>query len=214
MATVNRNNQEIILNLIKRLGPQSAKELSIALKMTTMGVRQHMEALEKQCLVSTRAPEPQKRGRPVTRWQLTDEGHARFPDAHADLTVDLIASVRDLLGEQALDKVITDHTRKKEADYAAVLNLEYSLKAKLTGLARLRTEEGYMAEVQTLADDGYRLVENHCPIGTAARHCQGFCRTELQTFQTLLDGMAEVRREDYLLEGSRRCSYLITPLNA
>lgn len=213
MANETSNNQDKILYQIKRLGPQTAKELSIKLGMTTMGIRQHMATLEEQCLVETTPPEPQKRGRPVARWQLTDDGHARFPDAHAQMTVELIASVRDLLGEQALDKIITDRADKTEQIYADALERKTTLATKITELARLRTAEGYMAEAESLEDGSFRLAENHCPICIAASSCQGFCRTELQTFQALFEGTAVVKREEYLLEGARRCSYLISPVS-
>ncbi|MBO6655721.1 MAG: MarR family transcriptional regulator [Pseudomonadales bacterium] len=206
-------SQDKILHQIKRLGPQSAKDLSLSLGMTTMGIRQHMAILEEQALVTTTPPAPQKRGRPVARWQLTEQGHARFPDAHAQMTVELIASVRDLLGEQALDKIITDCAKKAEETYHAAIETKRTLAAKVTELARLRTAEGYMAETERLPDGTFRLAENHCPICIAATSCQGFCRTELQTFQALFEDRATVKREDYLLEGARRCSYLITPIN-
>ena len=45
-------------------------------------------------------------GRPVQRWCLTDEGHARFPDGHADLTVQLIQGIRSELGESSLERLI------------------------------------------------------------------------------------------------------------
>ncbi len=213
MTAETSGNQDKILYQIKRLGPQSAKDLSLALGMTTMGIRQHMAVLEEQSLVTTTPPEPQKRGRPIARWQLTDEGHARFPDAHAQMTVELITSVRDLLGEQALDKIITDRAEKTKEAYHAALETKRTLAAKVTELARLRTAEGYMAEVERLPDGIFRLAENHCPICIAATSCQGFCRTELQTFQAVFEGSAEVKREDYLHEGARRCSYLITPID-
>ena len=173
MTAETSGNQDKILYQIKRLGPQSAKDLSLALGMTTMGIRQHMAVLEEQSLVTTTPPEPQKRGRPVARWQLTDEGHARFPDAHAQMTVELITSVRDLLGEQALDKIITDRAEKTEEAYHAALETKRTLAAKVTELARLRTAEGYMAEVERLPDGVFRLAENHCPICIAASCCQG-----------------------------------------
>jgi predicted ArsR family transcriptional regulator len=35
-------------------------------------------------------------------------------------------------------------------------------------LASIRTNEGYMAEIQSLDDDSFLLIENHCPICAAA----------------------------------------------
>jgi len=61
-------------------------------------------------------------------------------------------------------------------------------------------------------EEGYWFIENHCPICAAARRCQNFCRSELQLFQSLFAEQASVTREDYILDGARRCSYRITPL--
>ncbi|CAQ86467.1 conserved hypothetical protein [Photorhabdus asymbiotica] len=52
------------------------------------------------------------------------------------------------------------------------------------------------------------LVENHCPICAAATVCQGLCRAELNVFQEILQ--AQVKRVEYILTGSRRCTYRIT----
>lgn len=181
--------------------------------MTTMGVRQHLTQLEEAGLVEPTEPTSTPRGRPVKLWQLTAGGHGRFPDAHAQVTSDLIASVRDLLGDAALDRVIDERTRQSLVSYLSRIKHHTSIEDKLRALAEVRTEEGYMAEVE-VEDTCLRLIENHCPICIAAQSCQGFCRSELEVFQQLFEGDATVDREDYLLDGARRCSYRVTPLSA
>ena len=185
------------------------KSLAERLAITTMGIRQHLAQLEQNDLVRAGEPVPQKRGRPVVQWHLTDQGHARFPDAHAQMTTELIASVRDVLGEVALDKVIEARAAHTSTQYKAALQSCKSLPDKIARLVALRTAEGYMAEMESLSDNQYRLIEQHCPICIAATSCQGFCRTELVCFQELFEGLATVRREEYLLAGARRCTYLI-----
>src|SRR5690625_6349490 len=60
-----------------------------------------------------------------------------------------------------------------------------TLKERLSLLADIRTREGYMAEFKT--ENGHFLfIENHCPICSAAKVCQKFCRFELQAFQSVL----------------------------
>ena len=49
---------------------------------------------------------PSGRGRPPVRWQLTPLAGELFPDRHADLTVELIGSIREALGDDGLDKVL------------------------------------------------------------------------------------------------------------
>lgn len=91
--------------------------------------------------------------------------------------------------------------------------IEPDLQLQIERLAQLRSDEGYMAEVRLLPD-GFMLIENHCPICTAATSCQQFCKTELDVFQRLFEDKAVVTRTDHLLAGARRCAYKITAIDA
>ena len=77
---------------------------------------------------------------------------------------------------------------------------------------RARSSEGYMAEVETRDDGALLLVENHCPICAAARQCQQFCRSELDLFQRVLGPGCTVGRVEHMLDGARRCVYVIKPV--
>lgn len=202
------SSQDKILYQLKRSGPLSAKEIGQRMSITTMGTRQHLAQLEATNLVKTLPEESQGRGRPVKRWALTGAGHARFPDSHAQVTLDLLISVTDLLGEAALDKLIDHRTERTLLHYGVELEQQDGLANKLATLAELRSKEGYMAEIQLL-DGDYLLIEHHCPICIAATSCQGFCRSELDVFQQLLKGVATVERTEHILAGARRCTYRI-----
>jgi predicted ArsR family transcriptional regulator len=208
--SVENKNQDKILYQIKRLGPQAAKLMADKLGITTMAVRQHLSQLESQGLVTTTEPVAQKRGRPVSAWTLTQSGHDRFPDAHAQITVELIASVREVLGENALEQVIKKRGMQIHLQYEKALSKITGVRGKTKELARLRTNEGYMADVEDIGKNRYLLIEHHCPICIAATSCEGFCRTELESFQQLLTPLASVERTEYLMDGARRCTYLIT----
>jgi len=211
MEVINASSQDKILYQIKRLGPQSVKSLAEILDVTTMGVRQHLAQLESAGLIESLPEQPQPRGRPLKSWKLTQKGHERFPNAHAQITTDLILAVRELLGESAMDKIIEKRTEDTFKQYQAILDKQSTLSGKVSALARLRADEGYMAEV--IEGDGeYLLLEHHCPICIAAKTCQGFCRSELDVFQKLFKKVASVTREDHLLDTARRCSYRIIPI--
>ncbi|MFT7246205.1 MAG: putative ArsR family transcriptional regulator [Candidatus Azotimanducaceae bacterium] len=202
------SSQDKILYQLKRSGPLSAKEIGQRMSITTMGTRQHLAQLEAANLVKTLPEEAQGRGRPLKRWALTGAGHERFPDSHAQVTLDLLISVTDVLGEAALDKLIDHRTERTLLQYSVELEQQDGLENKLASLAELRSKEGYMAEIQLL-DSDYLLVEHHCPICIAATSCQGFCRSELDVFQQLLKGVATVERSEHILAGARRCTYRI-----
>ncbi len=205
-------SQDQILQRLKTRGPQSVKILSKQLAMTTMGVRQHLTELETKGFVAQTQEERQTRGRPVHLWKLSKSGHERFPDSHSQATIELIDVIRSSLGEESLNQLIDDRSAKIEANYRRQLEGDAApLQQRIERLAELRSDEGYMAEVRLLPE-GWMLIENHCPICSAATSCQQFCKSELQVFQRLFENEATVSRTDHLLEGARRCAYKITAL--
>jgi len=206
--------QSELLHQLKTAGPQTVTALASVQAMTTMGVRQHLDQLRSQGLVRETAEVRQQRGRPVRSWKLTQAGHMSFPDSHSLITTDLINSVRKLFGEDGLDRVIESRSQETRVSYQAALVACVTIEAKLKTLVSLRCAEGYMAEYHHEDSGTFTLVENHCPICAAATTCEGFCRAELEVFQSLFKGVARVERTQHLLHGARRCSYSISPIVA
>jgi predicted ArsR family transcriptional regulator len=202
---------EQTLLLLKTRGPQTAQALAEVLHLTSMGVRRQLEAAEEKGLVSY-IDTPGKVGRPVRLWQLTELGHARYPDRHAALTVDLIGQVRALFGEAAIERLIEAREAASEAAYRAAVDPQAPLVQRAAALAVMREAEGYMAQAQAAEDGSVLLVENHCPICAAARSCQNFCRSELEVFRRVLGPDVRVERTEHQLAGARRCAYRIEPI--
>lgn len=201
-------DHERALCIFKKKGSQSVKALSKEMEITTEGARFHLMKLEKDGLVESESV-VEGRGRPKKIWSLTEKGHDRFPDTHATLTVNMIHMIRETLGEEALDKVIDRHESKTRSRYLNEIEKNAGLEDRVAKLAKIRTEEGYMAEYKK-EGDGYLLIENHCPICSAAKVCQGFCRAELNIFQSVLGDDVEVIRTEHIIAGARRCAYKIS----
>lgn len=202
-----------ILDILKREGPQDAATLARRLGITPMAVGLQLAALEEEKLVDSRPEQSRtpKRGRPVQIWSLTDAAGRVFPDAHALLTVGLLTSLQEVYGPQGFQKLLEARTRQQVEEYRQAVPEAAGLKDKVKALARLRDREGYMTEVSPAPGGGFLLVENHCPICTAAKACQGFCESEKQVFQDLLGPDVSISREEHILSGSRRCAYVISP---
>ncbi|SRR5258706_2081067 len=198
--------------IVERLKRADAKvsDLARALDMTEAGVRQHLDALADHGLVVSRTGAAVGRGRPPTVWTLTDLAQDLFPDRHDDLTVELITAVRTALGDQGLARVIDARGEKQRGAYERALPKRGSLRARVEALARIRTEEGYVAEVVDDPDGrGVLLIEHHCPICTAASACPGLCGSELALFRELLGPKVSVERTQHIIAGDRRCTYRI-----
>lgn len=198
-----------LLDLLKRDGPQDATALARRLGVTPMAVRQHCYALAAEKMVA-HAVVRRPKGRPAKLWRLTPAADAHFPDAHADLTVSLIDSVRAAFGEGGIDKLIGVRTRRQIEAYRAEVPRTGPLRRRLEALARIRAREGYLAEVTTDADGTPLLVENHCPICVAAASCTNLCSGELTVFQAVLGPEVRIARTEHIVAGARRCAYRVT----
>lgn len=201
-------SDQILLEL-KTRGPVQTKDVASAVAVTRQAARQHLERLAAEGLVE-HVTERMGVGRPRRSWSLTALGNQRFPDTHAQMTVELIEAVRGEFGDAGLDRLIQRREAATEVGYRKALDGAVALEARLDRLAQIRAAEGYMAEWSRREDGAYLLIENHCPICAAASACQGFCRSELALFQMML-APATVERAEHILAGARRCAYVVTP---
>lgn len=208
-----RKTRRAIVKLLKTDGPLGSAQLAERLGLTAMAVRLHLYALQGEGLVAAE-DRPSPVGRPAKFWRLTPEADRLFPEAYAELSVALIDAVQEAFGAEGMTRVLGSRCERQKSDYAKRIRPEDPLEAKLRDLARVRTEEGYMAEVRAGEGGGYLLVENHCPICAAANACQGFCSTELDLFRTVLGPGVAVERVEHIVSGDRRCAYSITPAAA
>lgn len=204
---------DAILFQLKSLGEAQAETLARRLGISVQAVRQRLERLLADNFVSF-SDRAQGRGRPRRFWSLAPSAASLFPDTHAQLTVDLIGTIRRELGETAMARLLGRRREQITDAYRKRLTREPDIAKKLTVLADLRSAEGYMARLETLSGDSFLLVEDHCPICAAAMTCQGFCSIELQVFRSLLGPGWQIEREDHILSGARRCTYRITPAPA
>jgi predicted ArsR family transcriptional regulator len=197
-----------VLHALKAAGPQTAEALGRKLGITAVGARQHLLRLQEEGLVDA-VDQSTGVGRPKRVWSLSEAGHARFPDNHAGLTLELITAIRKTGGETMLDAIIDAREKAALQSYRRALEGAASLKDKVKRLAKIRSEEGYMASVAAGTGGALLLVENHCPICVAAKACQGFCRSELALFRESLGNKVSVERDEHIVAGARRCVYKI-----
>ncbi len=201
-----------ILQTIKLSGPMTTAALRQRLGITQQGARQRLALLAQAGLLRQES-EKGGVGRPSASWSLTAAGHARFPDAHAELTAALIEDAGTLFGAEGLERLIARREGAQAARYRTALAGSANLHERLERLTELRQAEGYMATLEEQGDGSFLLTEHHCPICAAATACQGFCRSELRLLQSLLDKEVTVGRCQHLLSGDQRCAYRITRSN-
>lgn len=198
---------ERAVGMLKSAGPQPLSALARELMVTVEGARFQMLKLAKDGLVTSTATVA-GRGRPQQLWSLTDLGHTRFPDTHAALTVKLMEVMKETLGEQAVAKVISANGDKGTNRYLLELNGLKDLESRIRKFVAIRSKEGYMAQY-VKDDNGFILIENHCPICAAAQANREICKAEFKTLQGVFGEGVLITRVEYIIEGGRRCAYRI-----
>jgi predicted ArsR family transcriptional regulator len=121
----------------------------------------------------------------------------------------MLEAVRDAFGEEGIERLTDERTRKQAESYRARMpGPTAPLEERVAMLARIRSEEGYMAEWRR-RDGALQIVENHCAIAQAARLCSKLCGGELALFRTVLGDDVAVERVEHILSGDRCCCFRI-----
>jgi predicted ArsR family transcriptional regulator len=202
----NQDTRYKILQLLKFDDSKTVEELSQALEITSMGVRQHLLHMESEGLVHHRT-ESRGVGRPVYLYSLSEYGDELFPRTYAELAIDLLDTTQALDGKVGIDRILEKVTEGLEAQYQTRL-AEKDLDEQVSELVNIRMEEGYMAEWERRSEDAFVLIEHNCAIFRVASRCRQFCHYEQELFHRVLGGL-EVYRETHIISGDQKCTYII-----
>lgn len=196
-----------ILLRLKRSEAQTVRELSDALEITPVAVRQHLAALERQGFVKSEEVRG-GRGRPYRVYRLAERGHSLFPSSYHDLALSLLEEVETTAGREKLNQILDYRTQRILEAYRSRLEGK-DWHEKVEELGRLRDEEGYLVDIEKVGPDTYALTQHHCAVHYVADRYRQLCSEELRLFTEALD--AEVIRHEHIVEGAPRCRYLIRP---
>lgn len=200
------STRSYILQLLKTKGPLSAKELTDELGITVMAVRRHIQSLERDDLITSKTVR-QTMGRPTAVYSLTKQSDSYFPRKYHSLTLELLNELEEHFGKNAVDQLFEGRKNKLQKKYdPSMEGKDFSERVSI--LAAIQNENGYMVELDKLSDEEFVIKENNCPIEQVATKYQHACQCELQLFESLL-GDAEISRTDCLAKGGQRCTYSI-----
>lgn len=194
-----------ILNLLKVNGGMTADQVSRAIGTTAVAVRQHLQTLEAEGLV-TSYTERRPVGRPVQVYVLTSKADDLFPKNYPLFIKVLLEELKELVEPSVVEQLFKRIKERLKADYSPHLKGK-TPEEKVVELARLRDVAGYMTEVQR--EDGvFFLVEHNCAISKVAQDHPQTCQVELDLFQELIPE-AEVTRVCHIASGDPVCRYAI-----
>ena len=196
-----------VLMALKTRGPQSIAAIAQTMDVTAEAVRQQMSRLHAEGLVDAENHST-GRGRPTQIWRLTAAGHGRFPDTHAEMTVQMIGAVRQLFGDEGIDRLIGVREAAMRATYHQAMLGASGLRDRLERLAQLRSAEGYMAELRR-DGAGFLFIENHCPSVLRQKPAWALPQRTGTVPRSAGRG-ARVERVEHILADAQRCAYRVS----
>lgn len=199
------STRKTILTLIKTKGSLRVSDLAKALEITEMAVRRHIHTLERDRYIEPNLVR-QPMGRPTHHYSLTSSADNLFPKNYQKLTLDLLEELSQEAGEDSVNKLFKGRQKKLQDIYESKMEGK-DLQQKVSELARIQNDGGYMAEWETDADGNFVFKEFNCPIAQVANQYNQACHCELSLFKKLLE--TNVEQTECLAKGGNKCVYLI-----
>ncbi|MDQ0257637.1 iron-sulfur cluster biosynthesis transcriptional regulator SufR [Evansella vedderi] len=184
MATKTTSTRDLILSLLKKRNQLTVSAIAVVLDITEMAVRRHLNTLERDGIIETTLLR-QAMGRPTNVYQLSNEGQEMFPRNYGMLTVELLKDLVEMDGVEKVQKLFQKRMERQKERYEKKMVIQ-QFDDKVYELARLQSEEGYMAEVTEEEDGSFTFKEYNCPIAEVARQFPFICESELQLFKEVL----------------------------
>jgi DeoR family suf operon transcriptional repressor len=193
-----------VLVELKRAERLTTRELASRLGVSLNAVRHHLKELEEQGLVEYQR-EHRGVGAPTFAYRLTSAGLALFPRRYEAVLDGLLSDLVARSGRRAVGELL-------EARYATLAQrLQRELAGatptdRLAAVARVLSEDGYMAEASTDGSSG-TLIEHNCAIQSVAQRFPEICAAEAKFLGAVLG--TPVQRERHILNGCSACEYRV-----
>lgn len=198
------HSQRDALEHLKRRGTSTVPALADDLGLNVETVRAHLRALQADGLVERVGRRRNGPGRPEVVYAPTGAADALFPNVEGSLLAELAAYLGRSGRGDVLDSFLEERlAARREASMRRLEGLDDD--QRLDEVARILSEEGFMAVIA--ADDlGRRILRLcHCPMHNLVAATRAPCRVELGFVRELLG--ERLARVSYIPAGDASCSY-------
>jgi len=194
-----------ILLLLKKNGEMSIEEMSNALNITTIGVRQHILNLERNGYV-TYQTRRKGVGRPGYIYTLTKKSEELFPDSYKKFILETLQDIEETDGRKKIEQIFRRRKERLFAQKSLLLKDAKNFKTKVSLFINSLKNDGYLIDLLERPHE-IELIQYNCPISAVSSNYKEACRYELELYRELFGNGVE--RLSCASEGHRYCSYRI-----
>jgi predicted ArsR family transcriptional regulator len=196
-----------VAQLLLERGSATAAELSVALSLSTAGIRRHLDAMLAEGLVESRERPTRAqrgRGRPARVFSLTDAARDSLPHTYDGLASAALRWIAAQGGAHAIEAFAAEQVAAlEERCRSAMAEAGDDPLARAEALAAALTAEGYAAGASTIASGG-QLCQHHCPVAHVAAEFPQLCEAETQVISRLVG--THVQRLATIANGDGICT--------
>jgi predicted ArsR family transcriptional regulator len=194
-----------LLYYLKIMQQAGLEELANVMKVSRMAVHKHLDLLQLRGLVEGIEIRGHV-GRPRMVYQLTSQSKSVFPKSYGAIATHALDFIERNMGKEGVKKVLYERQGELfDQYYKRLKGLDFNKQVK--ELARIRDEEGYIAESRSKSDGKHVLLEYNCPIIHIAEKHWEACSTETELFEKLLG--ANIDTTHRAAKGDLICKFVI-----
>ena len=208
-----QKTRDEVVRILNERGEASVAELAEAIGVSKGSIRRHMDIMVADGLLATRL-ERQGRGRPLTRYSLSEAGEEQSSSEHYSRLLDRISPALASLSNEAVDGrdggEILDHLFDRIATAVAEEHAPRITAERLDGRVAQVTEalrtEGILDGVRD-EGDFYLLSNSGCPYRSTAAETHACCAADRRAIELLLG--APVEQIKTVATGGELCEYVV-----
>jgi predicted ArsR family transcriptional regulator len=196
-----------IIEYLKEKGQATVEELAMAVHLTPMAVRHHLNVLQAENLITASAVRRQiGPGRPSQAYQLTKAADDLFPVDYYGLTDYLLAELDHQLGPAGVTQLFTNIAHRLASE-APLLRPNQSFEERLDEVVAFLTAKGFVVDWEA-QDNSYMIHAYSCPYRQIAKNHGEVCLLDKQIISTMLNTIPT--RIACLTSDDNHCTYRIS----
>lgn len=196
-----------LLNILKKDHKSTMKDIMVYFEISEIAVRKHIRELEQQGFLKKKSIK-QEIGRPYYTYELTEKGHATFPNEYETLPLELLQDLESLQGEQAVKDVLAKRMQREKTQFLKAVESK-DFDQQIATIMGLQDEKGFMVEYDQTVNGDYEIRNFNCPIINIASTYQQVCVNEKKVLADVFPS-SKVLSKSCIATGGKFCKWTIT----
>lgn len=209
MIIVNKRTptKQKLLNILKKDHKLTMKEIMAYFTISEIAVRRHIHELIQQGFLKKQSMK-QEIGRPYYIYELTEKGHATFPNENDTLPLEILQDLEAVQGPQVVKEVLAKRMERDKTAFQQKLESD-CFDEKVATIVRVQEDKGFMIEYQQTENGDYEIMNYNCPIINIASRYQQVCLNEKKVLSDVFSD-SKVLSKSCIATGGKYCKWVIT----